>query len=79
MVTDKVSAIEACGANTLVGGDLGCLMNMSGRLARLGKPVKVCHAAEILANMAHGPGVGQPEGHEKDQDRGRKAGKGEAE
>lgn len=79
MVTDKVSAIEASGANTLVGGDLGCLMNMSGRLARLGKPVKVCHAAEILANMADGPGVGQPEGHEKDQDRGRKAGKGEAE
>lgn len=61
MVTDKAGSIEASGADTLVGGDLGCLMNMSGRLARLGKPVKVYHAAEILANMADGPAIGQDE------------------
>lgn len=59
MVSDKVAGIEATGAGTLAGGDLGCLMNMSGRLARLGKPVKVYHAAEILAGMADGPGIGE--------------------
>lgn len=70
MVTDKVGSIEASGADTLVGGDLGCLMNMSGRLARLGKPVKVYHAAEILAGMADGPGIGG------EDDRGEGAGSG---
>jgi len=64
MVTDKVSSIEASGADTLVGGDLGCLMNMSGRLARLGRSVKVYHTAEILANMAEGPGIGEDETRE---------------
>jgi len=59
MVSDKVGSIEASGAGTLIGGDLGCLMNMSGRLSRLDKPVKVYHAAEILAGMADEPGIGQ--------------------
>jgi len=59
LVSDKVAGIEASGADTLVGGDLGCLMNMGGRLARLDKPMKVYHAAEILADMADGPGIGQ--------------------
>jgi len=62
MVTDKVSSIDASGADTLTGGDLGCLMNMSGRLARLGRKVRVYHAAEILAGMAEGSGVGGAEG-----------------
>lgn len=70
MVTDKVGSIEASGADTLVGGDLGCLMNMSGRLARLGRPVQVFHTAEILAGMADGPGIGG------EDDRGEGAGSG---
>jgi len=61
MVSDKAGAIEASGAGTLAGGDLGCLMNISGRLARLDKPVKVYHAAEILAGTAGGPGIGEAE------------------
>jgi len=61
LVTDKVAGIEASGADTLIGGDLGCLMNMSGRLARLGKRVKVYHAAEVLAGMADGPAIGRGE------------------
>ena len=61
MVTDKVASIEASGADTLLGGDLGCLLNIAGRLKRLGKPVRVFHAAEVLAGMAHGPGIGEPE------------------
>ncbi len=70
MVTDKVGSIEASGADTLVGGDLGCLMNMSGRLSRLDKPVKVYHAAEILANMADGPGIGEAEYRGRNDARG---------
>ncbi len=52
LVTDKVSDIEASGAMTLSGGDLGCLLNIAGRLKRLAKPIKVYHVAEILAGSA---------------------------
>lgn len=59
LASDKVANIEASGAGTLVGGDLGCLMNIAGRLARLGKPVRVYHTAEVLAGMADGPAIGE--------------------
>lgn len=58
MVRDKVAGVAASGADTLLGGDLGCLLNMAGRLAREGKAVRVYHAAEVLAGMADGPGIG---------------------
>lgn len=58
MADDKVANIEASGGDTLLGGDLGCLMHIAGRLKRLGKPVRVFHAAEVLAGMADGPGIG---------------------
>jgi L-lactate dehydrogenase complex protein LldE len=61
IVSDKVANIEASGADTLLGGDLGCLLNMAGRLKRLGKPVRVYHTAEVLAGMADQPGLGDPE------------------
>ena len=48
---DKVDAIEKTGADVLLGGDLGCLMNIAGRLQRRGSKVKVRHVAEILAGM----------------------------
>ncbi len=49
MVDKKVEKIIASGADTLVAGDLGCLMNMAGRLKRLGSDIKVRHVAEVLA------------------------------
>lgn len=52
MVDDKILSIERSGAGTLVAGDLGCLLNIEGRLARLGKPVLVRHFAELLASAA---------------------------
>lgn len=52
MVDDKVSSIERSGAGTVVAGDLGCLLNIEGRLARLGKPLRVLHFAELLASAA---------------------------
>jgi L-lactate dehydrogenase complex protein LldE len=51
MVADKAADIAATGADTLLAGDLGCLLNMAGKLARLGKPVRVRHVAEVLAGM----------------------------
>jgi L-lactate dehydrogenase complex protein LldE len=51
MVSDKVADIMATGADTLLAGDLGCLLNMAGRLHREGVPVKVRHVAEVLAGM----------------------------
>ncbi|MFN3623726.1 MAG: (Fe-S)-binding protein [Hyphomicrobium sp.] len=61
MVSDKVGNLEMSGADTLLGGDLGCLLNITGRLRRLGKTTRVFHAAEVLAGIADGPGIGAPE------------------
>nr|MBL8457180.1 (Fe-S)-binding protein [Zoogloeaceae bacterium] len=58
MVEDKIHNIIASGADTLLGGDLGCLMNIAGRLRRVNSPVRVFHTAEVLAGMASGPGIG---------------------
>jgi L-lactate dehydrogenase complex protein LldE len=52
MVTDKCRDIAATGAGTLLAGDMGCLLNMAGRLQREGSRVKVRHVAEVLAGMA---------------------------
>ena len=60
IVEEKARAIEATGAALLLGGDLGCLMNMAGKLHRRGSPVRAYHAAEILAGMADGPAIGEP-------------------
>jgi len=61
MVTDKAQAVTASGADMLVSGDLGCLLNISGRLKRLGSPIRVYHLAEVLAGMTDLPGIGEAE------------------
>jgi L-lactate dehydrogenase complex protein LldE len=43
----------------LLAGDLGCLMNMAGKLQRMGKPIAVRHVAEMLAGMANEPAIGE--------------------
>jgi L-lactate dehydrogenase complex protein LldE len=63
IVTEKVAEIVASGADTLLAGDLGCLLNMAGKLARLGKDVRVRHVAEVLADMTgEVPPLGAPPG-----------------
>lgn len=57
IVTDKADKVIASGADTLLGGDMGCLMNMAGKLSRKGSDVKVRHAVEVLAGMGDGPGI----------------------
>ncbi|HEX3499983.1 MAG TPA: (Fe-S)-binding protein, partial [Stellaceae bacterium] len=51
LVSDKAADIEATGAGTLLAGDLGCLLNMAGKLTRRGAAVEVRHVAEVLAGM----------------------------
>jgi len=51
MVSDKARDIAATGAATVVAGDLGCLMNIAGRLQREGHRINARHVAEILAGM----------------------------
>lgn len=48
MVAEKVGNIIATGADYLIGSDAGCLMNMEGRLRKIGHPLKVLHIAEVL-------------------------------
>jgi len=60
MVDAKVDDILATSADTLLAGDLGCLMNIAGRLQRRGSQVRVRHVAEVLANMTDGPPLGEP-------------------
>jgi L-lactate dehydrogenase complex protein LldE len=58
IVTEKTAKIAASGAGTVLAGDLGCLMNMAGRLSREGRPVAVRHVAEVLAGMIDEPPIG---------------------
>jgi len=62
MVSDKAVDIEATGAGTLLAGDLGCLLNMAGKLSRRGAAVEVRHVAEVLADMTREVApIGAPE------------------
>ena len=61
MVDDKLKSIAASGADTLLGGDLGCLMNIAGRLRRSGAKVRVWHTAEVLAGRTDGAAIGEEE------------------
>ncbi len=45
----KLDNIEASGADTVVGGDVSCLMHIAGGLRRRGSQVRVKHLAEVLA------------------------------
>jgi L-lactate dehydrogenase complex protein LldE len=60
MVTDKVRAVAETGAELLLAGDLGCLLNMAGRIRREGLPIQVRHVAEVLAGRTReAPAIGE--------------------
>jgi L-lactate dehydrogenase complex protein LldE len=61
MASDKTADITATGAETLLAGDMGCLLNMAGRLQREGSRVQVRHVAEVLAGVTENvPPIGEP-------------------
>jgi len=59
IVDEKAGHIEATKADLLLGGDLGCLMNMAGKLHRRGARIRAFHVAEIIAGMGDGPAIGE--------------------
>ncbi len=64
LVSEKAEEVEktlagAKASGTLLAGDLGCLLNMAGKLGRRGAAVKARHVAEVLAGMAEGPAIGE--------------------
>jgi L-lactate dehydrogenase complex protein LldE len=49
MADDKIADAHATGAQMLIGGDLGCLLHLEGRMRRQGQAMDVRHIAEVLA------------------------------
>jgi L-lactate dehydrogenase complex protein LldE len=61
MVGDKADDIAATGAEAVLAGDLGCLLNIAGKLSRQGRPLEARHIAEVLAGMTGAvPPIGAP-------------------
>jgi L-lactate dehydrogenase complex protein LldE len=61
MVADKALDIAGTGGEAVLAGDLGCLLNIAGKLSRLGLPVEARHIAEVLAGMTDAaPPIGAP-------------------
>lgn len=59
IVGRKTADINATGADLLLAGDMGCLLNMAGKLQREGSRVQVRHVAEVLAGMTDTPAIGE--------------------
>ena len=57
IVERKTEQIAATNADVLLAGDLGCLMNMAGKLSRQGRTVAVRHVAEVLAGELGDPAI----------------------
>jgi L-lactate dehydrogenase complex protein LldE len=63
MVSDKIADIAATGADCVLAGDLGCLLQIAGKLSRAGSRIEARHVAEVLANMTETvPAIGKPKG-----------------
>ena len=59
ILDQKVDDIAATGADTVIAGDLGCLLNIAGRMKRRGLAVKARHVAEVLAGST-AAAIGEP-------------------
>lgn len=58
IVSKKAADIASTKAALVVAGDLGCLMNIAGKLTRDGRRIQARHVAEILADMTDTPAIG---------------------
>lgn len=61
MVDKKAANSSSAGARLLLAGDLGCLMNIAGKLTRNGSAIDVRHIAEVLAGEMSAPPIGKSE------------------
>ena len=57
MVERKVANAATVEPDLLLAGDLGCLLNMAGKLTRQGSSIAVRHVAEVLAGELDDPPV----------------------
>jgi L-lactate dehydrogenase complex protein LldE len=54
LADNKCQHVAAAGVDALVLGDLGCMLNIEGRLRRRGDSTGVLHVAEVLAGVRPG-------------------------
>ncbi|MEZ5871761.1 MAG: (Fe-S)-binding protein [Nitratireductor sp.] len=59
IVSEKAQNITSAEPDILLAGDLGCLLNMAGKLKRQGSAIEVRHVAEVLAGMTDIPAIGE--------------------
>lgn len=57
MVEKKTANVAATDPDLLLAGDLGCLLNMAGKLKREGRRIAVRHVAEVLAGEISDPPI----------------------
>ncbi len=60
IVDRKADDATGTGAGMVLGGDLGCLLHLAGRLRRRGLAIQVRHVAEVLAGQWDIPAIGEP-------------------
>lgn len=58
IVSRKIDNAASTGVNLLLAADLGCLMNIAGKLTRAGRPLACRHIAEVLAGELSDPPIG---------------------
>ena len=63
LVDNKIAGIDQTNADIVLGGDLGCLMNIAGRLSRCNKQTRVFHFAEWLLGEEPDPAIAQSPAH----------------
>lgn len=61
ILTSRIDQLTSTDADTLLGGDLGCLFNLAGKLKREGSHIQVRHVAEVLAGLTDYPAIGNVE------------------
>ena len=54
IVRDKVAAINSCGAQSMVTGDCGCMLNIKGHAQKVGCPIQGQHLASFLLERITG-------------------------
>lgn len=59
MVDKKCANAASARPDILIAGDLGCLLNIAGKLAREGSAIEVRHVAEVLAGELSDPPIGR--------------------
>jgi L-lactate dehydrogenase complex protein LldE len=60
MVEKKTEKVVRAEPDMLLAGDLGCLLNIAGKLARQGRQIEVRHVAEVLAGDLETSPIGAP-------------------